>query len=112
STITPNYLITQRLTWVRGAPARPPGTTGNKKAVLAFGNGTDKQSSSGASNQPDMPSPALATLNNHIQRLATTVPGITMETKQNVLRAQIPTQWNHLIYFGDLVVPLERKRGY
>ncbi|KAK6304924.1 hypothetical protein J4Q44_G00255100 [Coregonus suidteri] len=65
-----------------------------KKAMLAFGNGTDKQSSTGASNQPGMPSPALATLNNHIQRLATTVPGITMETKQNVLRAQIPTQVN------------------
>eukprot|EP00063_Salmo_salar_P092563 XP_014067398.1 PREDICTED: GDNF family receptor alpha-4-like [Salmo salar] len=65
-----------------------------KKAMLTFGNGTDKQSSTGAANQPDKHSPTLATPNNHIQRPATTVPGITMETKQNVLRAHIPTQVN------------------
>ncbi|XP_055751090.1 GDNF family receptor alpha-4-like [Salvelinus fontinalis] len=65
-----------------------------KKAMLAFGNETDKQSSTGAANQPDTPSSTLATPNNHIQHPATTVPGITMETKQNVLREQIPTQVN------------------
>nr|XP_014005005.1 unnamed protein product [Salmo salar] len=56
-----------------------------KKAMLAFGNGTD---------QPDMPGPAPTTLNNHIQRLATTVSGITMETELNVQGAQMPTQVN------------------
>ncbi|XP_064882049.1 GDNF family receptor alpha-4-like [Oncorhynchus nerka] len=65
-----------------------------KKAMMAFGNETDKQSSIGAANQPDTPSPTLTTPNNHIQRPATPVPGITMETKQNVLREQIPTQVN------------------
>ncbi|KAL0969530.1 hypothetical protein UPYG_G00228460 [Umbra pygmaea] len=60
-----------------------------KKAMLAFGNETDKQTK-----QACMPSSALATPENHIQRLATTIPGITMETDHNILRAQIPTQVN------------------
>ncbi|KAM9432436.1 uncharacterized protein ACWYII_016555 [Salvelinus alpinus] len=62
--------------------------------MLAFGNGTDTQFSAGAANQPDTPGPALTTLNNHIQRMATTVSGITMETELNNLGAQMPTQVN------------------
>nr|XP_046163773.1 GDNF family receptor alpha-4-like isoform X1 [Oncorhynchus gorbuscha] len=65
-----------------------------RKAMLAFGNGTDTQFSAGAASQPDMPGPAHTTLNNHIQRLATTISGITMETELNVLGAQMPTQLN------------------
>ncbi|XP_071223036.1 GDNF family receptor alpha-4-like [Salvelinus alpinus] len=65
-----------------------------KRAMLAFGNGTDTQFSAGAANQPDTPGPALTTLNNHIQRMATTVSGITMETELNNLGAQMPTQVN------------------
>ncbi|KAJ7988846.1 hypothetical protein DPEC_G00313430 [Dallia pectoralis] len=64
-----------------------------KNAMLAFANGTDKQSPS-AANQPESSSPSLATSDNHIQRPATTSSGITMEMEQNVLRAQIPTQVN------------------
>ncbi|XP_010877704.2 GDNF family receptor alpha-4a isoform X2 [Esox lucius] len=64
-----------------------------RKAMLAFGNGTDSHSPSTA-NQPGRPSPALATPDNHIQRPATTIHSITMEMEQNVLRAQIPTQVN------------------
>ncbi|KAM6961243.1 GDNF family receptor alpha-4a [Aplochiton taeniatus] len=59
-----------------------------KNAILAFGNGTEVKTSA---SQPGMPSPATE---NHSQRLATTTAGITMETEQNILRVQIPTQVN------------------
>ncbi|XP_037652743.1 GDNF family receptor alpha-4a isoform X1 [Sebastes umbrosus] len=59
-----------------------------KNAMLAFGNGSD--SKTGAS-QPGMPSPAT---DNQIPHSATTAPGVSMETEQNILRAQIPTQVN------------------
>lgn len=39
--------------------------------------------------QPGMPSPAT---DNQSPHLATTAPGVSMETEQNILRAQIPTQ--------------------
>lgn len=57
-----------------------------ENAILAFGNGSDVKT--GAS-QPRMPSPAT---DNQIPFLATTAPGVSMETEQNILRAQIPTQ--------------------
>uniref|UniRef100_A0A3B5L7M9 GDNF family receptor alpha 4a n=1 Tax=Xiphophorus couchianus TaxID=32473 RepID=A0A3B5L7M9_9TELE len=59
-----------------------------KNAILAFGNGSDVKT--GAS-QPGMSSPAT---DSHSPHLATTAPGVSMETEQNVLRAQIPTQVN------------------
>lgn len=57
-----------------------------ENAILAFGNGSDVKT--GAS-QPGMSSPATDSNSPH---LATTAPGVSMETEQNVLRAQIPTQ--------------------
>lgn len=39
--------------------------------------------------QPGMPSPAT---DNQGPHLGTTAPGVSMETEQNILRAQIPTQ--------------------
>lgn len=57
-----------------------------ENAILAFGNGSDVKT--GAS-QPGMPSPAM---DNQSPHLATTTPGILMETEQNTLRAQIPAQ--------------------
>lgn len=57
-----------------------------ENAILAFGNGSDVKT--GAS-QPGMPSPAT---DNQSPFLATTPPGVSMETEQSILRAQIPTQ--------------------
>lgn len=57
-----------------------------ENAIQAFGNGSDVKT--GAS-QPGVSSPAT---DNHSPHLATTAPGIAMETEQNILRAQIPTQ--------------------
>lgn len=57
-----------------------------ENAILAFGNGSDVKT--GAS-QPGVSSPAMDNQNPH---LATTTPGILMETEQNTLRAQIPAQ--------------------
>ncbi|XP_035529527.1 GDNF family receptor alpha-4a [Morone saxatilis] len=59
-----------------------------KNAILAFGNGSDVKT---GSSQPGMPSPAT---DNQSPHLATTAPGVSMETEQNILRAQIPTQVN------------------
>lgn len=57
-----------------------------ENAILAFGNGSDVKTSA---SQPGMSSPAT---DNQSPNLATTAPGISMETEQNILRAQIPTQ--------------------
>lgn len=57
-----------------------------ENAILAFGNGSDVKTSA---SQPGMSSPAT---DNQSPHLATTAPGISMETEQNILRAQIPTQ--------------------
>uniref|UniRef100_A0A3Q3IT96 GDNF/GAS1 domain-containing protein n=1 Tax=Monopterus albus TaxID=43700 RepID=A0A3Q3IT96_MONAL len=57
-------------------------------AILAFGNGSDVKTSA---SQPGMSSPAA---DNQSPHLATTAPGVSMETEQNILRAQIPTQVN------------------
>lgn len=57
-----------------------------ENAILAFGNGSDVKTSA---SQPGMPSPAT---DNQSPFLATTAPGVSMETEQNILRAQIPTQ--------------------
>ncbi|XP_069392223.1 GDNF family receptor alpha-4a [Paralichthys olivaceus] len=59
-----------------------------KNSILAFGNGSDVKTGAG---QPGMPSPAT---DNQSPFLATTAPGVSMETEQNILRAQIPTQVN------------------
>ncbi|TKS87232.1 GDNF family receptor alpha-4 [Collichthys lucidus] len=59
-----------------------------KNAIVAFGNGSDVKTDAG---QPGMPSPAT---DNQSPHLATTAPGVSMETEQNILRAQIPTQVN------------------
>ncbi|KAM9777417.1 GDNF family receptor alpha-4a [Neosynchiropus ocellatus] len=57
-----------------------------KNAILAFGNGSDVKTGAGQATTPT---------DNHIRpQLASTAPGVTMETEQNVLRAQIPTQGN------------------
>lgn len=58
-----------------------------ENAILAFGNGSDVKT--GAS-QPGMPSPATDNQSPHLA--TTTTPGVSMETEQNILRAQIPTQ--------------------
>ncbi|KAF3700801.1 GDNF family receptor alpha-4 [Channa argus] len=59
-----------------------------KNAILAFGNGSDVKTSA---SQPGMSSPAT---DNQSPHLATTAPGISLETEQNNQRAQIPTQVN------------------
>lgn len=57
-----------------------------ENAIVAFGNGSDVKTDGG---QPGMPSPAT---DNQSPHLATTAPGVSMETEQNILKAQIPTQ--------------------
>lgn len=57
-----------------------------ENAILAFGNGSDVKT---GGSQPGMPSPAM---DNQSPHLATTTPGVLMETEQNTLRAQIPAQ--------------------
>ncbi|XP_046872928.1 GDNF family receptor alpha-4a [Hypomesus transpacificus] len=73
-----------------------------RNAIQAFGNGTEGKP--GAS-QPGTPSAAP---DNRIQHLATTNPGVTMETEQSILRAQIPTQLDEkdrLWSEGDSTMP-------
>ena len=67
-------------------PVVPAAPCVPENAIQAFGNGSDVKT--GAS-QPGMPSPAT---DNQSPHLATTAPGVSMETEQNILRAQIPTQ--------------------
>ncbi|KAF0022034.1 hypothetical protein F2P81_025712 [Scophthalmus maximus] len=59
-----------------------------ENAIVAFGNGSDVKTDD---SQPAMPSPAT---DKQSPFLATTAPGVSMETEQNILRAQIPTQVN------------------
>ncbi|XP_041928400.1 GDNF family receptor alpha-4a [Alosa sapidissima] len=65
-----------------------------KRAILAFGNGTDQK------HEPNQPgATVLATTSatnshNRRQTTASTTTAIAMETEQNILSAQIPTQLN------------------
>ncbi|XP_029972251.1 GDNF family receptor alpha-4-like [Salarias fasciatus] len=99
STITPNYLDNSTLDvgpWCScAASGNQREQCGDflaffhdnvclKNAILAFGNGSDVKTG-----QPGIPSPAADSLS---PNLATTGPGVSMETEQSILRAQIPTQ--------------------
>ncbi|TNN24750.1 hypothetical protein EYF80_065124 [Liparis tanakae] len=57
-----------------------------ENAIVAFGNGSDEKRGAG---QPGAPSPTADDQRPHV---ATTAPGVSMETEQSILRAQIPTQ--------------------
>ncbi|XP_034091393.1 GDNF family receptor alpha-4a [Gymnodraco acuticeps] len=59
-----------------------------KNSIVAFGNLSDERT--GAA-RPAMPSPAT---DSHSPNMATTAQGVSMETEQNILKAQIPTQVN------------------
>jgi len=58
----------------------------SENSIVAFGNVSDERT--GAA-RPAMPSPAT---DSHSANMATTAQGVSMETEQNILRAQIPTQ--------------------
>ncbi|XP_063079936.1 GDNF family receptor alpha-4a [Engraulis encrasicolus] len=71
-----------------------------KKAILDFGNGTDQRgghpSQPGATNLATTTTPATNSHHHHHHRrtTASTTTVIAMETEQNILSAQIPTQLN------------------
>ncbi|KAI4803783.1 hypothetical protein KUCAC02_025431, partial [Chaenocephalus aceratus] len=59
-----------------------------ENSIVAFGNLSDERT--GAA-RPAIPSPAT---DSHSPNMATTAQGVSMETEQNILKAQIPTQVN------------------